>query len=339
MTVVAQADLVNAVSVDELSSLGANPTLSDLLMYVRDGSQATENAKHRKVALDVLRTLLQPTLKTLNSESLFGAGDIVIASGANTPDSAVQTSNFTFGQGGVGWNVPVNLSGGNIVGTLPAVIPNGRIVRVYGRGIASGSANRFSFGLNGGTFNGGPTSLSNITTNFDTAGLSGSGLAGAISHLQSLGLTSVTTNAGATIGIWASGSAFSANNTLQFGEEGEHWLQFTTPVTTNGQLIVRSRSSMVIRVNGSIVHTSPNNITWQAVTTALPDQANVIRFTSPDTFYSDIDNLQITNTPATPPSAWTDAASRNIGPGGYVELQGVTANSTWHVLQRSQLGL
>jgi hypothetical protein len=58
MTVVAQADLVNAVSVDELSALGANPTLSDLLMYVRDGSQATENAKHRKVGLDVLRTLL-----------------------------------------------------------------------------------------------------------------------------------------------------------------------------------------------------------------------------------------------------------------------------------------
>lgn len=63
MTVVAQADLVNAVSVDELELLGSNPTLSQLLMYVRDGSQTTENAKHRKVALDVLRTLLSPVLR------------------------------------------------------------------------------------------------------------------------------------------------------------------------------------------------------------------------------------------------------------------------------------
>jgi hypothetical protein len=59
MTTVNQNELQTAVSVDELLALGANPTLSDLLFYVRDGSQASENGKHRKVAGNTLRSLMQ----------------------------------------------------------------------------------------------------------------------------------------------------------------------------------------------------------------------------------------------------------------------------------------
>jgi hypothetical protein len=58
MPTVNQADLVSAKSVDELSALASNPALTDLLFYVRDGSQTAENDKHRKVAGTTLRSLM-----------------------------------------------------------------------------------------------------------------------------------------------------------------------------------------------------------------------------------------------------------------------------------------
>jgi uncharacterized Zn-binding protein involved in type VI secretion len=58
MTIVNQSQLETAESIDELAALAANPNMSDLLFYVRDGSQSAENDKHRKVAGNVLRSLV-----------------------------------------------------------------------------------------------------------------------------------------------------------------------------------------------------------------------------------------------------------------------------------------
>jgi hypothetical protein len=94
MTTVNQSELQTAVSVDELLALGSNPALTDLLFYVRDGSQASENGKHRKVAGDVLRTLLAssggreffPTIANntsdANNDINFGASRLWVSNGS-----------------------------------------------------------------------------------------------------------------------------------------------------------------------------------------------------------------------------------------------------------------
>lgn len=340
MTVVAQADLVNAVSVDELLALGENPTLSALLIYVRDGSQSTENAKHRKVALDVLRTLLQPVLKTVNSESLFGSGDLVIAGGADfTPDTTVQTGNFAFGSGGVGWHVPVDLSLGNIVGTLPLVVPHGQIVRVFGKGISSGSANRFTFNLNSNSFFNGNES-------FGARAASGAQSTVAPWFTTELGVSSFSSsnlNVG-TNGTDGSGFRLelSPSSFFQFTVNcgtggGTFSIHFLSGATTLADLGVSPYVNGVLTRPPVAATVNVGFGIWRRYDFAIPSGAsNVFRLECGDSIVR-MDDLQLTNTPTSQPADWTDVTARNIGPKGYVEIIGL--NGAWHPLQRTQLGL
>lgn len=249
-------------------------------------------------------------------------------------DSSVQTGNFSFGASGVGWNVPVDLSGGNIVGTLPASPINGQIVRVYGRAIPGGSANRFSFAINGGTLNGAASPTTTGSTGFETANFN-------TSLLTELKCVSAST-------LYNSAAEFSLARTGARGYQIENdgasgFIEMVFNVAAGGATFsywVRNNfgtsQSYTETVNG--VSTGRTATTsWVNRTIALSAGTNTIRLTN-GAAYVNIDDLSIGNLVATAPAGWTSTANRTIGPGGYTELQYSSANSTWHVVQHSVLG-
>jgi hypothetical protein len=351
MTTVNQSELQTAVSVDELLALGSNPTLSDLLFYVRDGSQASENGKHRKVAGDVLRTLLAPLLKTVNSESLFGSGNIAISAGSSVwpaLDSTLQTGNFNFGSSSR--VVPISLAAGNIVGTLPASPADGQICGVVAQGVSGGSANRFTLGLNGKTRDGAGSALatsSAIPTNPSPASLVG--------LTTQLGVTGVFTSVNyQSNGGFENGHCLYASNSTP----GVSWFELATSFGANGYFQFRTRVGYVdggpiidtpflqsqVLVNGSAV--SPQTIgtrqqdsrgeLYDVIRIGVPQGAVTMRITRPGP--NSFESFVVENRIATPPSSWTDVASVNVGPGGAAAWQWSNASQTWHTLFRRQLG-
>lgn len=223
--------------------------------------------------------------------------------------------NFAFGVGGVGWDVLVNLSSANIVGTLPNVIPDGQVARVFAEGVAGGSANRFSFGLGPNTFNGGVVGFGNASSDCSQGSVAAS--------LAALGAT-LTASAFAS---WSPNQINLANDDnpgeVTFtivGGPGGGGLTFTVPtlflsVFRNG-------------VNLGAVNSVP-----------LLAGLNTIRILRNATPAEALDNFAATNVAVPIPSLWTDVVARNVGPSGYVELEGVAAVPTWLVKQRLQFGL
>jgi hypothetical protein len=97
---------------------------------------------------------------------------------------------------------------------------------------------------------------------------------------------------------------------------------------------------MRIQVNGATATTTEiaSSGANRQYSVPLSSGSNVIRFQNIGEVIFNLFTVSAVGVPATPPSDWTNTQNRNIGPSGYVEIQGVSANSTWHVLQRSQLG-
>jgi hypothetical protein len=270
------------------------------------------------------------SIKTINSESLLGGGNIAIAGAWPQIDSTVQTANFNFGS--ASRIVPISLSGGNIVGTLPAVPFDGQICGVVSRGVNGGSSNRFTFGLNGRIVDGSPTTTVTRTTSFEN-NANGSNASQAL--VTELGATSWSTAGGAGVEVWNNGGRTGLKKLLIYTST----LTIVLPITVNGTFSAWLRTSdLAVTLNG-VSQVVPPFVGFyqQQLAVALPNtQSNTVAITSFNNSV-EIDDLSLSGMPGSMPADWTDVNSRNVGPQGIAIWQWSAANSTWHQLLRRQL--
>jgi hypothetical protein len=271
---------------------------------------------------------------TFTSWAIGVAGDRGAAgSGGSslTPDSSMQTSDFSFGSSSR--IAIVSLASASITGTLPATPANGQVCEARAQGLVTTNANRFTLALNGKTINGAGASTGTVTTSFAEAGATTAARLAAV---------------GTSLGASASGSGshdFTGLN--RAGGTGNGMLvringtvTFTRAVNASSVITFWVNSfdaNASFRVNGSTVSLTLINTQsggWQQYSYAFGSSGT---FTfgwvcnNTDAYFI-VDDVSISNVNLSTPSSWTAVNSWQVAGGGLIRVEWSEAAQTWHVI-------